>query len=899
MKTKILIGLMMMCLLTTACTPSTPSSEASSEPSSSTPSSSSQPTPSSEEPRNPPPEVEGDYVSIHYQRPDDNYSRWALWLWEKGYDGSEYEFNGFDDYGAVAKYALSSWSSSVTGNSLGFIVKSLGSWDKKDVEADRFIDFTKITKTDDGGYHIYLLSGDENIYVNPQRETVDEISVCEFVSFNRIVVSCTNPVDTLKIYENDTLLVDEELNGEIVDEYLYKFEEGEKADLTNSYSVEVKFTKSQKTYTKSVSFKNLYNTSEFNNTYFYDGDDLGATYTKNETTFKVWSPVSNEIKLRIYSNGTPTFVDQELGSDLLYLEQDMVKGSNGVFSATIEEDLEGKYYTYVVTNGSNDAKEIVDPYAKSAGVNGLRGMIVDFSKTNPEGWDNITAHQYDRKSLTVYETHISDISSSTTWSNNPDHASSSKKFKGAYLSGTTYTEGTTTVTTGFDHIKELGVNAVQFVPIFDQANDEINLQFNWGYNPLNYNVLEGGYSSNPHDGYVRIKEFKELVKAYNQAGINIIMDVVYNHVNGANGSNFDVLMPEYYYRYNADGVLSNGSGCGNETASEMPMFRKFMIDSAKFWAEEYKLGGFRYDLMALHDIETMNEVVAQLKEINPSICVYGEPWNGGATPLDSTLAASQANANQYVGFGQFNDQMRDALIAGGMKGANTLAWITNETLANLAETPKIKSGISGTTDTGLVKIADPDKTVNYVTCHDNYTLVDRFAAAGIVDEAKAKSMALLSNSIVFTSQGTSFMLAGEEFLRTKGGDHNSYQSSYKVNELDYSLKIKHSDMVDAYQKLIAFKQNVDGMHLDKAGCAELYASINFNAPIGSTYEYTITDSLTGETYKVIHRNGVNSSDEITFDLTGYELYLSTADNNKTLTAETVINPFETIIAVSR
>jgi pullulanase len=238
--------------------------------------------------------------------------------------------------------------------------------------------------------------------------------------------------------------------------------------------------------------------------------------------------------------------------------------------------------------------------------------------------------------------------------------------------------------------------------------------------------------------------------------------------------------------------------------------------------------------------------------------------------------------------------MRDALIAGGMKGATTLAWITNQELVNKAETPKIRHGIKGTTYTGAVSITDPEKTVNYVTCHDNYTLVDRFAAAGITDEALAKKMALLSNSIVFTSQGITFMLAGEEFLRTKGGDHNSYQSSYKVNELDYSLKIKHSDMVEIYKKLLSFKQDVDGMHLDLEGCQNLV--VNFSSS-GNLYSYEIKDTTNNKTYSIYHRNGANSGEEVVVDLTNCELYLSTHDMNRALTNSTIINPFETIIAV--
>ena len=338
MKLKALFGVLCMALVLSSCggAPSEPTPSSSSE----TPSSSELPAP---------PEVEGDYISIHYQRTDNRYNAWALWLWESGKDGAEYEFNGYDDYGAVAKYPLSTWSEKITLNGLGFIVKTVGSW-TKDVEIDRFIDFSKLNQGDDGGYHIYLLTGDENIYVNPEREFVDEINVCEFVSFNEIAISCTNPIDSFEILENDTVIHSELLNGQELVDYIYTFEEGTQASLSNGYTVNVKFTASQRTLTKSVSFKNLYATEEFSSAYDYTGNDLGASYSSESTTFKVWSPVSTSIKLRIYDNGTPTSVDATIGDDT-YTEYDMTKEA-GTFVATVNGDLAGKYYTYVVTNGT-------------------------------------------------------------------------------------------------------------------------------------------------------------------------------------------------------------------------------------------------------------------------------------------------------------------------------------------------------------------------------------------------------------------------------------------------------------------------------------------------------------------------------------------------------------------
>lgn len=586
----------------------------------------------------------------------------------------------------------------------------------------------------------------------------------------------------------------------------------------------------------------------------------------------------------------------------------MTPGEKGVWSKRVDGNLEGKYYTYVVTNKKYDHQEVVDPYAKSAGVNGLRGMVVDFRKTNPEGWEDVVYLGRDRKELTVYETHVCDVTSSDTWNGTEDNR---LLFSGVIEKGTTYSEGGVTVKTGFDHIVELGVNAIQFIPIFDQANDEVNKEFNWGYNPLNYNVVEGSYSSDPYNGYTRIIEFKQLVQAFNEEGISVIMDVVYNHVNGVDYQSFDVLVPEYYFR-RANGSLSNGSGCGNETASDRYMFAKFMKDSAKFWLEEYKLGGFRFDLMGLHPWSMMNDLVKDLKEINPYVVVYGEPWEGGSTPLDSSARADQANQKKFKGYGAFNDKMRDALIKGGMKGKEELGFITNMASAISANDEKaILKGIRGTVGEGATSYAtDPNLTTNYVTCHDNYTLYDRFIATGAFDlpedatpeqieerDQLFAKMNVLANSIVFLSQGTTFMLAGEEFLRTKQGVSDSYKSSYEINELDYSLKVKHLDMFESYQRLIAMKQNLDGLHLEAADTTEKKLPVAFNEN-KTTIEYNLADTAGNRTFKVLIRNGLDLGDveDTTYDLTGYELYWSTTQGvSKILSNKTELDKFETLI----
>ena len=729
----------------------------------------------------------------------------------------------------------------------------------------------------------------------------------KFVDGDTIRVIANADIESFKFYEGETELLSGEpdgLEGEKAKNAIDIKLNGYDFDIAKDYHVEA--VVGGKSFDANVNMNALFRTDAFNQKYAYDGNDLGVTYTQEKSTFKVWSPVSSSIKVNIYDTGTVASYGHG-GSDTPIQSVEMTRGDKGVFSAEIAGDLDGKYYTYQVTNKMYKNREICDPYARSAGINGIRGMILDLSKTNPAGWDDISAHQIDRKALTVYESHIADLTSSSTWTGTEANR---KKFAGFHESGTSYSDGTKTVLTGFDHVKELGVNAVQILPMFDQNNDEREGKFNWGYNPLNYNVPEGQYSSDPYDGAVRVRELKELIKDYHDAGINIIMDVVYNHVAGAVESNFDILFPGYYFRYLENGALSNGSGCGNETASDHYMFRKFMIDSICYWTKEYKLGGFRFDLMGLHDLETMNQLTAAAQAINPSIVIYGEPWCGGASALAKEESAIQKNGNSYVGYGQFNDGLRDGMLKGGLNPSSTLGWATETTYAHANEANQIAQGIKGTTlSDGTVN--DPDKTVNYATCHDNYTLHDRIALnyRGNMSSFVEK-MAMLCNSIVFTSQGTSFMLSGDEFLRSKtleNGeyDHNSYESSYKTNELNYALKIKNFSHFEKYQKLIALKQTEDALHLDKEACKEIDVQILGTAKNCIVYEL----HAGARSIKIAHQNCTTSvydkntksfyvKDPATVDFTGYEeIYLDTADSGVTLSNAVTMVGGQTIIAV--
>lgn len=834
---------------------------------------------------------------IHFDLPtkrDDGSYKYNLWLWETGKDGADFQFNGEDDYGVYAQYTWEETSTTLEANGLGFIVKENKVWDEspaKDVESDRFIDFASLELDSNGYYHVWLKTGDSKIYTDANGGVTDIVQYFSILYEERkndirLWFQTNKEFESYKITLGDEVIVSSDTPQS--DKFLTNTSKkivysigSEIPSITSDFELTVTFKESGKTITKIASKDALYDTKVFNDQYYYDGQ-LGAIYSSEATTFRVWSPVSTEIKLRVYETGTP----ESLGGNNTYQEYTMTAGEKGTWEYTINGDLAGKYYTYVVTNYLYKGVEIVDPYAKSAGINGLRGMIVDFSKTNPEGWDTVVLHDYEPTELTVYETHISDLTSSSTWGGTPENA---KLFKGFYESGTKYRG----VTTGFDHIKELGVNAVQILPFFDSSNNEdpTRRSFNWGYNPLNYNVVDGSYASDPYDGYVRIQEFKTLVMEYNKAGINIIMDVVYNHVNGLERCNFDVLMPRYYFRYTSTGA-SNGSGCGNETASERAMFRKFMIDSTEFWAKEYKLGGFRFDLMAIHDVETMNQLTKNLHEnVNEAITVYGEPWAGGTIAMpDGYTSAAQSAMNRYEGYGCFNDKMRDALIKGGLSGVSEKGWITNSSSASSGDVSTIKAGISGLIIVGNTK-HEVEKCINYVTCHDNYTLYDRIKAAGITDEATVKKMAMLANSVVFTSQGVTFMLAGEEFLRTKGGNENSYNASYQVNELNYALKLVNKQMFENYKKLIALKKAGTIFNLNDEESKAMTFTVNDN---NSMISYKIVDTENNREYYIIHSNGVSGTK--TVNLEGYTIYLDTLNSNITANANVTVAEYQTIIA---
>ena len=483
----------------------------------------------------------------------------------------------------------------------------------------------------------------------------------------------------------------------------------------------------------------------------------------------------------------------------------------GGWTADVKGDWKGKFYTFDISGDKKNPRETPGVFATAVGVNGKRGAIIDMAETNPAGWEQDKRPALKSPAdLVIYEMHFRDFSVSPT---------SGLKNKGKFLA--------LTEPKAIDYLKSLGVNAIHILPSFDYASvDETRLnvpQYNWGYDPLNYNVPEGSYSTNPYDPTCRIREFKQMVQALHKAGIRVILDVVYNHTFDLNNSNFQLTWPNAYYRFNADGTPSNGSGCGNETASDQPIMRAFMKQSVKFWIDEYHIDGFRFDLMGVHDIETMNEIREMVNGIDPSIYIYGEGWSAGQCAYPTEKLAVKANTKQLHGIGAFCDDMRDAL-RGPFSDDHKGGFLAG--IPGLEES--LKFGIAGCIDHPQIDMSkvnyskeawanDPTQMISYVSCHDDMCLVDRLHASipGIGDEELIR-LDQLAQTAVFTSQGVPFILSGEEMLRNKKGVHNSFNSPDSINELDWINLQRYPQVFAYYKNLIQLRKNHPAFRLGKA-----------------------------------------------------------------------------------
>lgn len=596
----------------------------------------------------------------------------------------------------------------------------------------------------------------------------------------------------------------------------------------------------------------------------YSGNDLGASYSKKATTFKVWSPNAASVRVNIFEHGS----DNEGDAGSIMSRAMSLDKTTGVWSVTINGDLLNKYYTYSVTHGKT-TKETADVYAKACGVNGQRSMVVDLSTTNPDGWKNdkhvLVQNQTD---ASVWEISVADFSSS-------ESSGVSEANRGKYLA---FTEEGTTVngvqgasSTCVDYLKKLGVKYVQIMPFYDfgSVDESKNImdQYNWGYDPVNYNCPEGSYSTNPKKGEVRIKECKQMIQALHNAGIGVIMDVVYNHTYTSD-SWLQRTVPNYYYRMNNDGTFSNGSGCSNDTASEHLMFRKYMIDSVTYWASEYHIDGFRFDLMGLHDVTTMNSIRTALDNLyedgsGSQILMYGEAWDMATNCDEGTVLASQKNLKQLSDrIGAFDDTIRDA-IKGSTGGTDGAFVQEGSRRANL------KTGIAGQSDTTTGWANVPSQCVTYASCHDNLCLYDKLVGSVYGADGKYRkryedlvAMNKLSAAIVITSQGIPFSLGGEEFCRSKDGDENSYASSRKENMLDWENVDLYSDVIEYYRGLYKIRDAFAAFSDSTAATANSLTYLS-DVPKG-VMGYTINNTESGKWSQMcVIFNGSDSAQNVT------------------------------------
>ena len=551
-------------------------------------------------------------------------------------------------------------------------------------------------------------------------------------------------------------------------------------------------------------------------TEFYEGTDLGAVYTKEKTTFRVFAPTAESVVLCMYEAGD---------GDCFISETPMEKSEEGTWFLCMEKDCKNIYYTYKVTV-SGDTRETVDPYAKAVGVNGIRAMVIDLSSTNPEGFAEDKGPVYEKENDII----VTEISIADTTADASCHAKHPGKYLGLVERGLTNDAG---LATGLDHILELGVTHVQIMPTYDFGSiDEAapdKEQYNWGYDPVNYNVPEGSYSTDPFHGEVRIKEFKQMIQELHKAGLGVIMDVVYNHTYDIENSCFQKTAPDYYYRMDGD-KYSDASACGNEVASDQPMMRKYIIDSLVYWASEYHIDGFRFDLMGVLDIETMNLARKALEKVNPDIIMYGEGWTGGNSTLPADERALKVNVGKLDGIGVFSDDLRDGVKGhvfygeepGFVNGAKDKENDIRFGVVGAMKHPQVDEEKYSYTPGGFWAL-EPQDVVNYVSCHDNYTLWDKLTySCPDASEEKKLAMNRLAASIVFTAQGIPFFLQGEEFARTKpieGSEElaeNSFNLPLYTNSLKYGRMSEYAELMEYYKGLIAFRKAHEGLRLTTA-----------------------------------------------------------------------------------
>ena len=796
---------------------------------------------------------------VHYYRYDQDYSGWDIWLWEKGEEGAAYRFNAFSSIhiGSDSKIAEARIDiSSFRKKEAGLLIRR-GGWHDRDVSADRL--FTLLPPGTDGNNHLYLYQNDPEVYLtnDPQHYT-PSFETAIFQSFNEIflrlqVASGQNLSESpFRVFENGREIPVKEiipLRGAM--DFVINLE----GAMTPGYT----YTVAREGYrTGAVAYGFIYDTDAFESRFTYEGQDLGAAWTKEATAFKLWAPTAARAYVNLYQKGDgPCLIDQK----------PMWKDIQGTWSLLVYGDLNGMYYTYTAETEGR-LVEAADPYALASGVNGKRSMVIHMEEASPEGWASV-GHipLMTPTDAVLYEVHVRDATI------HPASGIMNKgKFMGLTCENTVSPEG---CKTGLAHFKELGITHVHFMPVADFFTvDETKIpqeEYNWGYDPVHYNVPEGSYATDPYDGFVRIKELKAMIKALKQSGIGVVLDVVYNHTYFSFKSDFHKLVPGYYHRTNRMGKFGDGSGCGNETASERPMVRHFMLESLRRWVRHYKVDGFRFDLMGLHDVDTMKAIRSELDNLCPSLLLYGEGWTGGPSLLDGQLQAAKGNASKLPRIGFFNDLTRDAIKGHNFHGSDP-GFITGGT----GRTEGVKFGIAGAiahpgVDYGKIAhdgypwAAQPWNCVNYAASHDNLTLCDKLLASRPgLEPAEYEQLVKLASAIVLTSQGIPFMPLGTDFMRSKKGHHNSYNAPDSVNQVDWSEKARHLNVFEYHKGLIQLRKRHPAFRMSQA--EDIRKNLFFEYTSDTAIAYSLNNHAGGDSWHTLFVAFNAEDKEITLSL---------------------------------
>ncbi|MBQ1410132.1 MAG: type I pullulanase [Oscillospiraceae bacterium] len=762
-------------------------------------------------------EINTNQLTFYWKANGVDYSKCDMWIWYENMEPRGYSFHETGNGGKVMLNVP------LNVSEVGFVVRKNcsdpggTSWGEatRDVEVDRYAVMkgdTMVWLKEKDPVQYFSKDGGKTLIPTKQISlaTIDDVNQ---INYFLTTPTQLNDLNQVKVLDGEQELSVTDLSSMDSETTTGTITLGQTLDITKTYVVEIEGYGSQKAIPNGI-----FDTQSFQDQYCYNGNDLGATVRDGETTFKLWAPTAREVRLDLFSVGNGGVSINQIA---------LSRGDHGVWSTTAKCG-HGTYYLYNVTT-ARGTQRVVDPYAKAVGINGERAMVVDLDSTDPEGFAEDQFYQgvESYNEAVLWETHVRDFSVTNSGSQYPG------KYLAFTETGLTNSSGESV---GLDYLKNLGITHVQLQPIFDfDAIDETSktAKFNWGYSPKNFNAPEGSYSTDPYHGEVRVKEVKQMVQALHNSGIGVVMDVAYNHTYDIN-SNLSRAVPYYYYRYNSSGAPSNGSGYGNETASERTMFRKFIVDSVSYWAKEYHIDGFRFDMMSLYDVETMQAIETAVHAVNPKAIIYGESRTGGGTVLSASLQANQNNikdihATRFAigGVAVYNDTFREG-IRGTAMDSRDQGYINGK--ANETTAQKIIFGlVGGEKSSGVNWSVDDNMVANYLSGHNNATLWDKLQQANSsASEADRYAMYRLAEEILFMGKGMPVLLGGEELLRSKRGDSNSYKSSDSINNIDWnqlSSSGKQRRMRNLVRLMIALRKENDFFTKGKVACEMLNANV--------------------------------------------------------------------------